>query len=180
MHNGAKSFMKSKAEFQIIYEVKDRKIKHPSDFPRYFLSKKLSVWISWYYQFNKSQEVAVFFFEYEIECDSKRKMAPLWNHNHHPLGKKEKSFLSMFCVCYHTKTSSIMSANLRVGISIRPLAPYTKLFCQVWPNKRYNVAERKKYIKAAYNGASAFLGLYWNFIFLQFGEVVSLFWFWKK
>ena len=44
MHNGVKSFMKSKAEFQIIYEVKDRKIKHvPSDFPRYFLSKKLSV-----------------------------------------------------------------------------------------------------------------------------------------
>jgi len=29
--------MKSKAEFQIIYEVKDRR---PCDFPRYFLSKK--------------------------------------------------------------------------------------------------------------------------------------------
>jgi hypothetical protein len=54
----------------------------------------------------------------------------------------------MFCVCYHTKTSSIMSANLRVGISIRPLALYTKLFCQVWPNKRYNVAEREKKYKA--------------------------------
>jgi len=75
----------------------------------------------------KSREITVFF-KYEIECDSKRKMAPLLNHNHyHPLGKKEKSFLSMFCVCYHTKTSSIMSANLRVGISIRPLALYTKV-----------------------------------------------------
>ena len=28
MHNGVKSFMKSKAEFQIIYEVTDRRIKH--------------------------------------------------------------------------------------------------------------------------------------------------------
>ena len=35
-------------------------------------------------------------------------------------------------------------------------------------------------MKAAYNGASVFLELYWKFIFLQFGEVVSLFWFWKN
>jgi len=32
--------MKSKAEFQIIYEVKDRRIKHQVISPRYFLSKK--------------------------------------------------------------------------------------------------------------------------------------------
>lgn len=129
MHNGVKSYMKSKTEFQIIYEVKDRRIKHQVISPRYFLSKKSfqSTYLD-IINSTKSREVTECFFEYEIECDSKRKMAPLLNHNHyHPLGKKEKSFLSMFCVCYHTKTSSIMSANLRVGISIRPLALYTKV-----------------------------------------------------
>jgi len=73
--------------------------------------------------------------------------------------KKEKSFLSMFCVCYHTKTSSIMSANLRVGISILPLALYTKLFCQVWPNKRYNVAERKKIYKGSVQWGFSLFGV---------------------
>ena len=128
MHNGVKSFMKSKAEISNQLWSLRPKNQTPSDFPRYFLSKK-SFQSTYLDIINspKSREITVFF-KYEIECDSKRKMAPLLNHNHyHPLGKKEKSFLSMFCVCYHTKTSSIMSANLRVGISIRPLALYTKV-----------------------------------------------------
>ena len=120
------------------------------------------------------------FFEYEIECESTRKMAPLLNHNHHPLGKKKK----VFYLCFVSATTLKRRLSCQLiweSESLSGLSLYIrKLFCQVWPNKRYNVAERKKYIKAAYNGASAFLGLYCNFIFLQFGEVVSLFWFWKK
>jgi len=63
--------MKSKAEFQIIYEVKDRRIKHQVISPRYFLSKKSfqSTYLD-IINSTKSREVAGVIFQYEIECDS--------------------------------------------------------------------------------------------------------------